>query len=287
VRQLLFEHKLFYVIILFLFIAGCEKKNTSLIDSGGNAPAILSAALSNPVVNTDTINIAGHAVRSAYDTLTVNGIVYAQIDSSIGWFNLAEVGYSATNYNFSSPLSTGALHDDGIYPDIKAHDGIFSASIELQFERSFIGTFSINVWSESTTGFQSNMFILPLHIIRLNHPPVLSNLIMDSLISIKAITQKYFQISITATDPDGQSDIRVVFFNSFKPDGTPAGGNPFYMFDDGDLNGASGDYRAGDGNYALKVGLPSNTGTYRFEFHAIDRSNDSSNVIIKNIVVVN
>jgi len=201
--------------------------------------------------------------------------------------NMNDVVYSVTNYNFSSSLTDGILHDDGIYPDVKAHDGVFSGAIEFQIQRAFVGTFSLSIWSESTTGYKSNTFILPLHIVRLNHPPVLSNLVMDTLISISSLTQKYIQISIAATDPDGQSDIRMVYFNTFKPDGSPSGGNPFYMYDDGEIDGTSGDKIAGDGSYSLKVGLPTNTGVYRFEFHAVDYSGDSSNVVIKNIVVTN
>jgi len=287
VRQLLFENKFSFVVIILLSFIGCEKNNNTLIDSIGSAPVVIDASFSNPIINTDTINIAGHTGRSPDDTLVIRGIAKVTVDSTINAMNISSVGYSVTNYNFSSSLTEGALHDDGIFPDVKANDRIYSGYIEFQIQRAFVGTVSINVWSEGTVGYRSNTFILPLQIVRLNHPPVLSNLIVDSLISIKAINQKYFLVVIAAKDPDGQSDVRMVFFNSFKPDGSPAGGNPFYMFDDGDINGTSGDYSAGDGYYSLKVGLPSSAGIYRFEFHAVDRSNDSSNVIIKNIVVTN
>ncbi|MGD0038602.1 MAG: hypothetical protein ABSC53_15050, partial [Bacteroidota bacterium] len=59
--------------------------------------------------------------------------------------------------------------------------------------------------------------------------------------------------------------------------------------DDGNANQISCDLIAGDGIYGLKISLPTTTtiGTYRFEFYAVDRSNDTSNVLIKNIVVTN
>jgi hypothetical protein len=59
------------------------------------------------------------------------------------------------------------------------------------------------------------------------------------------------------------------------------------MYDDGNANQISGDLIAGDGIYGLKISLPKTTtiGTYRFEFQAMDRSFDYSNVIIKNIVI--
>jgi hypothetical protein len=287
VRRLLLKNNFFIIIILLICISGCEKKYGAVIDSPGSAPTIKGGSFSISVVNTDTINITGQTLRSPEDTLTIRGIAQVSIDSSAGGMNIANVGYSVTNIDFLSSLTEGTLHDDGLPPDAKANDNIYSGYIEFQVQRVFVGTFSVNLWSESTGGYLSNTVILPLQIVRLNHPPVLSNLLADSLISISGIDQKFIQITITATDPDGQSDIRMVYFDSFKPNGSPASGNPFLMYDDGDFSGVSGDSKAGDGIYSLKVGLPTITGTYRFEFHAVDRSNDTSNSIIKNIVVTN
>ncbi len=230
--------------------------------------------------------MAGQTVRNPGDTLTIKGIAKVRIDSSYSGKEISSIQYSVTNINFSSPLTAGTLHDDGVPPDEVASDNIYSAYIEFQIQRVMVGNFSINLWGESTTGYNTNLIILPLQIVRLDHPPVLSNLVMDSLISISSIDQTYLQIVIEATDPDGQSDIRMVYFNSFKPDGSAAGGNPFLMYDDGDFVD-HGDYAAGDSLYSLKIGLPTSAGTYRFEFHAIDQLNESSNTIIKNVVVTN
>jgi hypothetical protein len=110
---------------------------------------------------------------------------------------------------------------------------------------------------------------------------------MDSLVYVSDKDQ-FLQLNIKASDPDGQSDILKVFFNSFKPDGSPSIGNPFQLYDDGNEE-LNGDMIAGDGIYGLIIKLPANTtiGIYRFEFHAIDRSLDTSNVIIKNLVIAN
>jgi hypothetical protein len=287
VRQLLLKNNffLFIIILSVLSLSGCEKKYNTIVDSLGNAPALSNASFSFSVVNTDTINIAGQSSRSSNDTLTIKGIAKVNVVSSAGEKEIAVVGYSLNNFN--SSFSDGMLHDDGIFPDVKANDTVYTGYVEFQIQRVVVGAFSLDLWSESTSGYISNTVILPLQIVRLNHPPVLSNLVVDSLISLKGIDQNYFQITIAAMDPDGQADIRTVYFNSFKPDGSPSSGNPFYLYDDGDMNGASGDSKAGDGLYSLKVGLPSSTGTYQFKFSAIDRSNDTSNVIIKNIIVTN
>jgi len=40
-------------------------------------------------------------------------------------------------------------------------------------------------------------------------------------------------LSVRANDPDGFNDVTRVIFNSYKPDGSASGGNPFTMYDDG------------------------------------------------------
>jgi hypothetical protein len=59
------------------------------------------------------------------------------------------------------------------------------------------------------------------------------------------------------------------------------------MYDDANANSKSGDIIAGDGDYGLMIQLPPTTtpGIYQFHFQAIDRSLDSSNVVIKNITI--
>ena len=294
-RQLLFEYKFSFVVIILLSILGCEKNNNTIIDSVGYAPVVIDASFSNPIINTDTINIAGHTVRGPHDTLAIRGIAKVNIDSSVDVMNISIVGYSVTNSDFSSSLTEGALHDDGIFPDVKANDRIFSGYIEFQIQRSFVGTVLINLWSESTVGYRSNTFILPLQIVRLNHPPVLSNLQAPDTIILTGQRQQLLLLTVKAIDPDGESDIVKVYFNSFKPNGVAASGNPFLMYDDGSKNiiyapdVSSGDAFKGDNVYSLAVIInPTDAlGIYRFEFHAVDRSNDSSNVIIKNIMVTN
>jgi hypothetical protein len=92
-------------------------------------------------------------------------------------------------------------------------------------------------------------------------------------------------LTLKVEDPDGQSDVARVVFNSFKPDGSPSGGNPFSMFDDG--LPVHGDEKAGDGTFSLAISLPAGTppGTYRFEFQALDRSNEPSNIIVHRITI--
>ena len=287
-RQLLLKISFLLFVIFLLSILGCEKKYSTIVDSTGYAPILNNASFSESIINTDTINIAGQSIRSPNDLITIRGIAKVTILSSDNEKNVPIVGYSVTNSQFSSSLTEGVLHDDGVFPDAKANDSVYSGYVEFQIQRVVIGSFSLNIRSESTTGYNSNTLILPLQIVRLNHPPVLSNLQADSLVSIGGVDH-VLQLRITASDSDGQSDILRVFFNTFKPNGSPSSVNPQIMYDDGNANQISGDLIAGDGIYGLGISLPRTTsiGTYRFEFYAVDRSNDTSNVIVKNIVVTN
>jgi hypothetical protein len=268
VRQLFPDNSffLFILILFFICISGCEKKYGNVIDSTGNAPSIKDFSFSVSIINTDTINLVGHPVRSPSDTLTIRGIAQVRIDSSFK--DISIVGYSVTNPQFSSSLAEGALHDDGIPPDVNTNDNIYSGYIEFQIQRVVVGTFSINLWSESTPGYKSNTIIVPLQIVRLNHPPVISNLDAPDTVNIAITTS--FDISLKVIDPDGQQDIKSVL--RFTPSGKIL---PLYP--------------ENDSTNAETVSLvpPPAIGSYIFRFRAVDRSNDTSNTIIKNVVVTN
>ena len=267
--QLLLKNNFFILIVLLVLfcISGCEKNYSTIIDSTAHAPVIKDGSFSLSVINTDTINLAGHPVRSPDDTVTIRGIAQARIDSSFNGTNVSLVGYSVVNINFSSSLTEGTLHDDGIFPDIIAHDNVYSGYVEFQIQRVFVGSFSISLWSESTAGYLSNTLILPIQIVRLNHPPVLSDLIAPDTINLTIVNA--FEISVKVIDTDGQNDIKTV--SRFTPSGKVL---PLHA--------------SNDSLYEETVSLtpPPDLGSYLFRFRAADRSNDSSNILTHSIVVI-
>ncbi len=121
-----------------------------------------------------------------------------------------------------------------------------------------------------------------------NVPPVLSNLIAPDTLQLgsSAVTAK---LSVKAEDANGLNDIAMVYFQTYRPDGSTSG-TKFQMYDDGGSasNPPSGDETANDGIFTLTIQMPSTTpkGTWRFEFEAIDRSDAQSNKIIHHIVVL-
>jgi hypothetical protein len=291
VRQLQSKIKSFPIaVFLSIFLlSGCEKKYSSVIDSAGSAPLISNATFSLHKIYTDTM-YNSQGVKNPQDLLTIQGKVSLRISYRDGANAIAAVHFNLMDNSTALLVQEGELYDNGIFPDLVASDSIFTRSIVYQFGRVFVGSLTLSLWGEDISGGISNTIMLPLEILRRdNSRPVLSNLRMDSIVALGGIDH-LLHLEVSANDADGQLDIMRVYFNSFiPPNGVPSSGNPHLLNDDGDVNGISGDVHAFDGIYSLTVKLPRTSiiGTYRFEFHAIDRSFDTSNVIIKNIVITN
>ena len=119
-----------------------------------------------------------------------------------------------------------------------------------------------------------------------NVAPVISNLVMPD--SVQRGNTIIFSVEVS--DSNGLNDIEFVFYEAYNPDGIKVvnsqGISQFPMFDDGKTQ-ENGDVTAGDGIYTVVLTFPvsAQTGIWRFEFLARDRSKALSNKIIHNIVV--
>jgi hypothetical protein len=279
----------FAVCFSIFFLLGCEKKFDTVINSPESVPFLSNAHFSLRTVYSDTM-YNDQGLKNPNDLLTMRGVVSTKVVHADGKDKIESVHFNLSENLASSLVKEGILFDNGIFPDQYAGDSLYTQAVEFQLGRVFVGKFTLSVWSIDKSGNQSNVIYLPLEILRRdNQKPILSNLQMDSIAHIASTTDTLqLFIKINATDPDGQSDVASVYFNSFRPpSGLPASGNPYLLYDNGDP--IHGDAVAGDGIYSQIIILPPSTvtGTYRFEFHALDRSFDSSNVIIKNILVTN
>ncbi len=192
-------------------------------------------------------------------------------------------------------LAEGQLADDGFPPDQLAGDRIYSGRFSVPGTSLVVGTYYCQIDARSSDGYSGNQYILPLSVYRqANRPPILSNASAPDTVSLGGRPFQEFAVTVKAWDPDGQSDIAKVFFNSYKPDGSAASGNPFQMYDDGgevvlyppDIT--SGDMVKGDSVYTLtvKVDTTNAKGQYRFEFMAADRSSAFSDTLVRFIQVV-
>ena len=182
------------------------------------------------------------------------------------------------------PSLEGQLFDDGQNDDGIAGNGIFGMKLQNTIFGDSQGIFTLRLQAKDKVGNVSHVrikYFLFSEII-VNQPPVLLSASLPETISRSSANPLILRA--TVADSNGLSDIDAVLFNSFKPDGSPASGNPFRMRNDGQ----NGDATAGDDEYALTIFITTAnaTGTYTFSFFARDKSGLTSNVIELQTVVV-
>jgi len=120
-----------------------------------------------------------------------------------------------------------------------------------------------------------------------NAAPVLSNLLTyyeseDPILRDTVDQAVPIIFSVEAEDANSLTDINKVEFELRRPDNSVVG--TFRMFDDGDPG--HGDAVAGDGIFSLKNTFEgADSGTWKFEYIAVDRSGLSSNIINHNLYV--
>lgn len=109
-----------------------------------------------------------------------------------------------------------------------------------------------------------------------NQPPVLSNFHSNIADTIVVMNDVPFVYTVTATDPNGASDISRVYTIVHQANPSAPVLN-LTLYDDG----THGDQTANDGIYSIGLTFgPDNTkGTYRFDFYAVDRLGAVSNTL--------
>jgi hypothetical protein len=128
------------------------------------------------------------------------------------------------------------------------------------------GSYAFRFQARDKAGFLSLPKVAHVVLTLPNQPPVLSELTVPDSVS-RRVTEPIL-LTVRVTDPQGAADIQRVYFNSFKPGGSPSSGNPFSMTDDG----TNGDVTAGDGIYSrgISISVSNSLGDYRFDFYAAD-----------------
>lgn len=181
-----------------------------------------------------------------------------------------------------APSYQEQLGDDGTHGDATAGDSVYSYRSDMRQVLRRRGDYTIRFFAVDRNGAQSNAVVGMFYVLQENGPPVLSNLIAPDTVSRS--TSPPFLLAVQVTDLQGPDDVKIVFFNSTKPDGTPAGGNPFLMYDDG----TEGDQQADDGLYSREVWITPDvdTGLYRFDFLAEDYAGEMSDTLSHIITVV-
>ncbi|MBN1351628.1 hypothetical protein JXJ21_19595 [candidate division KSB1 bacterium] len=186
------------------------------------------------------------------------------------------------------PFLSDTLADDGTGGDAVANDGNYTFLLNSNFAGDKIRQYYLSFRAYDLAGNESVLVRVLVQTYKLaNHPPVITNLVAPDTMSVPAQGAAETVLTVDVTDPEGRSDIRDVYMNVYKPDGSGSSLNPLSMEDDGGGNSNSGDEVAGDGTYSLGISLPTGTvkGIYTFIFEAVDYSNARSNQIIHKILV--
>ncbi len=253
-------------IITVFVLAGCSLPTTT-IDTP--APPFISFATASLSVidvgrlsgTVDTL-IAVSATAQGKNITSVTAVIKAQDGSAASY----------------------ALLDNGVAPDQKAGDGIYSGNIPLRLMTSSVGKYIIQVQASGDEGLVSNNFALPVSVISSNNrPPIISDLIVPDTMYVPASGSNLYKVSVFVSDADGLASIEAVTFSSYRSNGTLA--DIFTLFDDGATG--SGDAVKGDGRYTLTIQLPAGTARqYRdFVFSAKDKSGAVSNSLTKRIYI--
>ncbi len=263
--------KLILLLIPFL-LGGCQKKFNDVVGSSSSSDIQVKK-----VVTADSFkySVSDSLLSVSIELTSSDGVkevycdVYTPDDNQINTapFQLFDNG--------NIPLNNDSLKWDNQYSNL------------FPLSRKYVsGNYKIQFYVVDNSG---NTNLLAYHYFTFNPgapnvAPVISDLVAPDTATIGA-SDLYLVITVKAQDGNGLQDIQSVYFNSYiPPNGNPSSNNPYFLTDDG----SNGDVVAGDGTYTITIVLPStgvNTGQYRWEFFAKDRSGAISNKITHYIVI--
>ena len=245
-----------------ILLSSCEKKDNSVID---------------PVLKFPVIDTAGVS-PNVFDTSNVSMSVFAHVVSED--VSITKVSVRVLN-PASNEVNNIILSDTG--------NGRYTGQVNFSMDCRYVGTYRVEFTALNNQNLYSNAYPVNFNVINSHDTkPVLAGLVApDSLLRPQPGETTTVFLQVTASDPDGSCDINSVFFNSFKPDGTPASGNPFSMYDDG--NSDHCDQVAGDNKFSLCIIINNQAllGNYQFKFNAKDNSGLLSDTLTHQIYVHN
>ena len=273
------------LLILLFLLQACKESTTGVIDTWNAAPKLLSFSASPARIDLDSLALLQGGTRDTFSTsVLIQASALTAGTGDVLQVDLVTGDQTSTIAGISMTPSSNANGTES-----------FSGTLSFSLARSAIGSFFVRGTVVSALGIPSSTELRSISVVRTDRPPVLSDLQVapDTLVTAPPVPGVYalLQLTVRASDPDGQQDIARVIFYTTKPDGTLSNnGQPFMMYDDGGASGSSigdTDAVAGDGTYTLAVKLPYGTapGRYKFEFQAFDRIGAGSNKLTQFITV--
>ncbi|MEW6506288.1 MAG: hypothetical protein AB1432_00945 [Bacteroidota bacterium] len=261
-----------FTLILILSSIGCEKIPDGIVEQTKLYYNV--KAVSAPVNFSYSASDSNLTTSIEFDDSKFINKVWLQIKSADGTTTITPSAQMLDNGNNAS---------NG---DLKANDNIFSTKVGISKKVSngkyFIEYFvedKVKTAPENLAKAASHSFTYNNN--QISYPPVISNLTIPNSVA----RGESFIFTIKVEDGNGLGDISQVYFKLFRPDGSqvdPQNGlGYFLMADDGNFD-IFGDRTAGDGTYSFKnfFAAATQTGQWKFEFQAKDKSGNLSNTII-------
>ncbi|MBS1491888.1 MAG: hypothetical protein JST55_00175 [Bacteroidetes bacterium] len=252
----------------------CEKKSDAIID-----PTLIAPSISNPSKSKDT-------VYTNSTTPVVNFITSVRVQQG-GDDAITSVVCSLLDPS-GNVIQNFSMSDNGGSPDTTGNNGVYTTTVNYSITSCLtVGNYSLQYLATAQSGLTSNLIVISQPVYYSNNvAPEVSFVNAPDTVIRPTTGDVPLMIGIKASDPNGQCDIKTVFFNSILPNGNPSNQNPFTMYDDGDLL-AHGDTVAGDGRYSLIIRIPPSAliGTYQFKYQASDNSGLNSAILNKPLYV--
>jgi hypothetical protein len=182
------------------------------------------------------------------------------------------------------------MSDNGSAPDTSGNNGVYTATVNYSITSCLtVGNYSLQYLATAQSGLTSNLIVISQPVYYSNNvAPQVSFVNAPDTVIRPVSGSVLFPLTVRGSDANGQCDLKIVFFNSFRPNGIGATHNPFQMYDDGDLI-VHGDSIAGDGRFSLIVGIDSSNdlGQYKFNYQATDNRGLLSDTLTKFLFVKN
>lgn len=260
---------------LALLVSACTD-DTSVVDPAADRArsSLAHLALNGQAFDTDSISVVPGRDKRATDDVTIPLRIAVDGIGVVG-ATVTDARCTITTEPGGRVITTAAL--------TRGAGTRFTADVDMKIRRGDVGDYKVLIEGSDDRGVETNTALTYVRVIYGGRAPFFCGLVAPDSLEIPTSGVVNFTMFMCVDDSSGRNDIRSVFFNSFRPDGSAATGNPFFMYDDG----SNGDVTAGDGQYTFRASLPagSKPGIYRFEFQAIDAGNLSSKVHIHRIHV--
>lgn len=255
--------KILILLVFILFFVGCDDSADGIFEPEESSFSILQIDSPDEFIYSSSDSVFTSRVFIKEKNVKSVEAAAFKVDGSYNLFNSTPMNLDQSNSNdqekaYSIDITMGKEYPVGNYQ--------IEYYIKTQDDRTKLAAIKNFNFSKSAA----------------NQPPVISNLQLNDTLVVNEI----FIMSVDVDDPNGYNDIKGCFLNLYDENGDKMNSTPIVMYDDGNTS-QNGDEAAADGTFTLQnYFTESAAGKNRtFEFYAVDNSNETSNVITKEIYV--